>query len=184
VSYVPLLFAPSLLRIHAARMKFGCSQQILISFVWIAIHICYATATCYLPDGCVATGDISCSANEVMCCPASNGICLSNGLCFIPSDNVVARSSCTDQSWRESCTGYCRTSKHFPICLLTFQSNVKLQQILENFASYCLAEATSSVVALAHLQRPAALLVPAFLSLQDHRGRDFPLRQLLQWLLL
>jgi hypothetical protein len=30
---------------------------------------------------------------------------------------IVSRSSCTDQSWGESCTGYCRTGKLFPIRL-------------------------------------------------------------------
>jgi len=73
------------------------------------LRLVLSTATCYLPDGSVAYGDTPCGSSLPATCCA--GQCLSNGLCFTPLDNMLARSSCTDQSWKSSvCTSYCKGS--------------------------------------------------------------------------
>jgi hypothetical protein len=102
---------------YAANMRYSRSRQLWTSVVLTAVYLCCsatATATCYLPDGSPAYGDIPCSGSlPSMCCPA-DGICLSNGLCFSTA-NIVARSSCTDQTWdSDVCTNICKTSKGPP----------------------------------------------------------------------
>jgi hypothetical protein len=77
---------------------------------FLLLQLVVSQATCYLPDGSVAFGDKPCGSSLPSICCA--GQCLSNGLCFTPSDNMLARSSCTDQSWESSvCTSYCKGSK-------------------------------------------------------------------------
>lgn len=87
-------------------------------FFLVTIHeyfLSFADAACYLPNGQEAVGDTPCNPNgDSICCPGDAGasVCLSNGLCFVPSQNVIARSSCTDQSWSSSaCTPYCKNGK-------------------------------------------------------------------------
>jgi len=72
-----------------------------------------AQGQCFLPDGTVAYGDVPCgSSSPAQCCSSIGGICLSNGLCFNPSVNLISRSSCTDQTWAASvCTTICKTSE-------------------------------------------------------------------------
>jgi hypothetical protein len=145
-------------------MKFNCSQRLLISLVLAFIYLCYpatgfGTATCYLPDGSVAEDDAPCyDTLPSQCCPTADGICLSNGLCFSTTDNVVARSSCTDQTWKShGCSSFCTTSEAF-LFLNTFVI-LKLmpqQLILTSFARSHLVEATCSVAARVH-QRTTAV---------------------------
>src|SRR5438105_2981604 len=67
-----------------------------------------ATDTCYFPNGEVAHNGVPCGPSPSKCCDGE-GLCLSNGLCFQPSGNILARSSCTDPSWSSSeCTDICK----------------------------------------------------------------------------
>lgn len=64
---------------------------------------------CYYPNGALAnTDDHPCSANgHSTCCPL-NWQCLSNGLCFLPSEGYLGRYTCTDPAWQsDNCPKIC-----------------------------------------------------------------------------
>lgn len=96
-------------------------QAGLVQALCFLVNVLYLNvvveATCYTPNGNEASGDSPCSSDgNTMCCPGPPGasVCLSNGLCFVPSQNAVARSSCTDQSWSSSaCTNHCKDGRGF-----------------------------------------------------------------------
>ena len=83
-----------------------------IAAVGIHFPVLAFNSTCYMPpyqgggtEGHVASGDTRCSPSTDddvarACCGYSDGsICLSNGLCFVPSNNSMLQGSCTDPSW-------------------------------------------------------------------------------------
>lgn len=115
------LTLPQTFLTKSAKMMFS-GQQTFLVFLLVIVRLCClvaAAATCYTPDGTVAIDDTPCSGSlPSRCCPG--GICLSNGLCFVPSNSMLARSSCTDKSWSSSvCTNFCRSSKTIFIHSLT-----------------------------------------------------------------
>ncbi|KXS98573.1 hypothetical protein AC578_4285 [Pseudocercospora eumusae] len=62
---------------------------------------------CYYPNGDVSTTDAACSSGDSACCP-NNWECLSNGLCYDPTNKYFNRNTCTDQTWESSdCPQYC-----------------------------------------------------------------------------
>lgn len=64
---------------------------------------------CYYPNGALAnTDDHPCSTDgHSTCCPL-NWQCLSNGLCFLPSEGYLGRYTCTDSSWQsDKCPKIC-----------------------------------------------------------------------------
>ena len=83
-----------------------------IAAVGIRSPVLAFNSTCYQPpyqggpiEGQVASGDTPCTPSTRddvarTCCGYSDGsICLSNGLCFVPSNNSMLQGSCTDPSW-------------------------------------------------------------------------------------
>ncbi|KAH9825589.1 btb poz domain protein, partial [Teratosphaeria destructans] len=63
---------------------------------------------CYYPNGALSTSDAACSSDgDSACCPL-NWDCLSNGLCYNPSQDFYGRYTCTDQTWQSSaCPQFC-----------------------------------------------------------------------------
>lgn len=51
------------------------------------------------PNGDVSTSDFACSTAQGSACCPSEWICMDNGLCALPSQNLTGRYTCTDQSW-------------------------------------------------------------------------------------
>lgn len=86
---------------YAPNMNYSYSRKLLISVILTVVFMCCpvtATATCYLPNGSTANGDILCSGSlPSQCCPCGS-ICLSNGLCF-NTDSLLSRSSFTRSTW-------------------------------------------------------------------------------------
>lgn len=66
-------------------------------------------ATCYYPDGSVASSDTPCSStgSSASCCE-DKLYCLSNGLCLDIAHVFYVRGSCTDPTWpASSCPRRC-----------------------------------------------------------------------------
>lgn len=65
--------------------------------------------SCYYPDGTPTDVDAPCPDSD-LCCPL-NWQCLSNGLCYDPSNDYYERRTCTDRSWEsEDCPNFCTYS--------------------------------------------------------------------------
>ena len=59
-----------------------------------------AGQNCYYPDGSLSTeGDAACTSEGGACCPL-HWECMSNGLCYLESENYYGRYTCTDQTWQ------------------------------------------------------------------------------------
>lgn len=66
--------------------------------------------SCYYPDGSLTTADAPCP-NSALCCPL-NWRCLSNGLCYDPTNNYIQRRTCTDRTWQDAdCPNFCTYSE-------------------------------------------------------------------------
>ncbi|KAF7195152.1 hypothetical protein HII31_03358 [Pseudocercospora fuligena] len=77
--------------------------------LWLHFILEPASAqNCYYPNGDVSTTDAACSSSgDSACCP-NNWECLSNGICYDPTNEYFNRNTCTDQSWESSdCPQYC-----------------------------------------------------------------------------
>ncbi|EME44208.1 hypothetical protein DOTSEDRAFT_24286 [Dothistroma septosporum NZE10] len=61
--------------------------------------------SCYFPGGAVDNDSGICEGSSV-CCPL-NWECISNGLCYLASEEYFQRSSCTDDSWGTECPQFC-----------------------------------------------------------------------------
>ena len=77
-------------------------------------HSLFIEATCYYPDGTIATQDIPCTkdttVNADYCC-GSDSICLTNKIC-LNNIGTLVRGSCTDHSWTSpSCPSFCVSGK-------------------------------------------------------------------------
>lgn len=78
-------------------------------------------ATCYRPDGTVASDQFACwnttgSDNHAPCCMNSS-YCYSNGWCSDPAHMTAFRAGCTDRLWQsdqcvQRCLGGKRPSSH------------------------------------------------------------------------
>lgn len=71
-----------------------------------------AAQDCYYPNGDLSPNDSPCSSEvQGACCPL-NWECLSNGLCYLESEDYYERHTCTDQSWSDSnCPNLCTYSR-------------------------------------------------------------------------
>lgn len=84
-----------------------------------------AYAVCYYPDGTVAVDTFPCFPDQAasLCC-GSNWVCSTNLLCLgtslIPAyAHLVARGSCTDQSWRSTaCPRFCTDNRTWLLCAI------------------------------------------------------------------
>ena len=98
-----------LIQFDAMAMK---ALALCMAAVGIHSPVLAFNSTCYNPpyqgggsEGHVVPGDTPCSPStdeDVArpCCGYADGsICLSNGLCFVPSNNSMLQGSCTDPSW-------------------------------------------------------------------------------------
>lgn len=68
-----------------------------------------AQQSCYYPNGDLSKDDSPCSSDGGTCCPL-NWECLSNGLCYLESEDYFERHTCTDQSWGDDCPELCTQS--------------------------------------------------------------------------
>lgn len=89
-------------------------------------------ATCYKPDGTVATGNFPCwnttGSDEHAPCCVNSSYCYSNGWCVDAVHMTVFRAGCTDRIWQSDacvkhCTGSMRSAlhssiRHYPLSVL------------------------------------------------------------------
>ncbi|OJJ75509.1 hypothetical protein ASPBRDRAFT_37803 [Aspergillus brasiliensis CBS 101740] len=69
------------------------------------------TATCYFPDGTIASNNVPCSSDTYSACCGKSDVCLSNNLCMDTGEQpyVLSRGACTDPNWEsENCPSLCR----------------------------------------------------------------------------
>ena len=67
---------------------------------------------CFFPNGEVDESSTPCDLmTEYSSCCTSEDICLSNGLCFVRTKNIMRRQSCTDPDWGISCPMDCYDRK-------------------------------------------------------------------------
>lgn len=74
-----------------------------------------ATATCYFPDGTIASNNVPCSSDTYSACCGKSDVCLSNNLCMDTGEQpyVLSRGACTDPNWEsDNCPSVCRTYIH------------------------------------------------------------------------
>ncbi|PWY68144.1 hypothetical protein BO83DRAFT_87284 [Aspergillus eucalypticola CBS 122712] len=74
-----------------------------------------ATATCYYPDGTIASNNVPCSSDTYSACCGKSDVCLSNNLCMDTGEQpyVLSRGACTDPNWEsDNCPSVCRTYIH------------------------------------------------------------------------
>ncbi|KAL8381945.1 hypothetical protein RB595_005956 [Gaeumannomyces hyphopodioides] len=63
---------------------------------------------CFFPGGKVHEKGIACGSGAASSCCEPSQTCLSNGLCWNPASNQVARVSCTDKTWNSDlCPRWC-----------------------------------------------------------------------------
>jgi hypothetical protein len=106
-------------------MPFFCQFGFLRFALLVAVLLCLIRSAaaqaqaCYLPNGNVSNDDSPCdtSGGDSLCCPGISSdlgasICLKNKLCFVPSQNALARGSCTDKTWKsDKCSNVCTNCK-------------------------------------------------------------------------
>lgn len=65
---------------------------------------------CYYPNGDISTVDAPCPDSD-LCCPL-NWECLSNKLCYDPTNDYYERRTCTDSTWNsDNCPSFCTYSE-------------------------------------------------------------------------
>ncbi|KAI2837487.1 hypothetical protein CBS11350_8691 [Aspergillus niger] len=70
-----------------------------------------ATATCYFPDGSIASNNVPCSSDTYSACCGKSDVCLSNNLCMDTGEQpyVLSRGACTDPNWEsDNCPSVCQ----------------------------------------------------------------------------
>ena len=74
------------------------------------------SASCYYPNGDLSLYDIPCSTGEAgPCCPYQ-WQCERNGLCYLESEALYGRFTCTDQTWSsDSCPQICTHGMIHPL---------------------------------------------------------------------
>ncbi|KAF1986549.1 hypothetical protein K402DRAFT_463482 [Aulographum hederae CBS 113979] len=82
----------------------------LRAWVWLMALLSLVLLTqaqsCYYPSGDLSTqGDTRCGSTE-MCCPL-NWQCLTNGLCYLESEEYLGRYTCADETWGPGCPNIC-----------------------------------------------------------------------------
>ncbi|PWY82078.1 hypothetical protein BO70DRAFT_429164 [Aspergillus heteromorphus CBS 117.55] len=111
-------------------------------------RLAVATATCYFPEGNVATDYMPCSDSGDSFCCNEDSICLSNGLCIsMHQPYVLGRGACTTKSWNDTsvCDDVCHgiTTAWGTACSLILYSDVDGEQL------YCpnsiISNGTSSI---------------------------------------
>ncbi|KAL8408589.1 hypothetical protein RB594_007142 [Gaeumannomyces avenae] len=67
---------------------------------------------CFFPGGKIHERGIACGSGAASSCCEPSQTCLSNGLCWNPTSNQIARVSCTDKSWNSDlCPRWCTTEQ-------------------------------------------------------------------------
>lgn len=90
----------------------------LSSFVLGFLASIVASRSCYFPNGNLAVGDTPCRDEAASACCGPDAICLTNGLCIsVQQPYVIARGSCTDDSWQSSdCPNRCKNGQFSVTC--------------------------------------------------------------------
>ena len=129
-------------------MKLPKTCKILSAGCLLLPSAFFVQAQCYYPSCCLAnTDDHPCSTDGLSTCCPLNWQCLSNGLCFLPSEGYLGRYTCTDKTWKsDNCPKICLYSmslyslwKIVSNCVPdgTATGNEAIQKCGSDIGSYC-----------------------------------------------